>query len=139
MRCGYRVIGFLVFTIAFSVYGWSQSNASPAPAQAPKTTPQVKKQTTPGREMGRGGEDIGKGVAKGTADLVKGTAGGVGNLARGNVGSAGASFGKGVGSMGKNVTVGTVKGAAKIGKGLGGEFKKLGKKSKHQDETGEKQ
>jgi len=37
----------------------------------------------------------------------------------------GASLGKGAGGLGKNVTVGTGKGVGKIGKGVGGELKKL--------------
>jgi hypothetical protein len=39
-----------------------------------------------------------------------------------------------VAGLGKNVTVGTCKGVGKIGKGVGGEFKKLGGKSKKKDE-----
>jgi len=134
MRSGLRVMCFLAGTLAFGLYGWTQSSTNPTSADAQKTTSQVKKKTAPGKEIGKGGEAIGKGVAKGTGNLAKGTAGSVGNLARGNVGGAGASLGKGVGGMGKNVAVSTGKGAFKIGKGLGGEFKKLGKRSKQEDE-----
>ena len=38
--------------------------------------------------------------------------------------------------MGKNVAVGAGKGAGKLGKGVGGEFKKLGNKSRgHEGKT----
>jgi hypothetical protein len=47
--------------------------------------------------------------------------------------------GKGVGGFGKNAGVGTGKGVAKIGKGAGGEFKKLGHKSAKKDEKNEQQ
>lgn len=125
MRKGIRIVGFLLATGVFGVYGWCQPSPGTPSALPPKTVRQDKKNSGPGKEMGKGGEDIGKGAAKGTGDLVKGTAGGVGHLAQGNLGSAGASFGKGVGGLGKNVTVGTGKGLGKIAKGLGGVFKKL--------------
>lgn len=44
------------------------------------------------------------------------------------------SLGKGAGGMGESVAVGTAKGVGKIGKGVVGEFKKLGGKSKQHDE-----
>jgi len=136
MRSAFRTACFLAIISVFGIYGWSQPNPAPNTnsADTHKTTPQDKKKTGPGKEMGKGGGDIGKGVAKGTGDMAKGTAGAAGNLARGNVGSAGASLGKGAGGMGKNVAVGTGKGVGKIGKGVGGEFKKLGGKSKQSTE-----
>jgi hypothetical protein len=133
MRSGVRLVCLLAVACVSSECGWSQSNPSPtsvdpqkpAVVDTQKATHQEIKKTGPGKEMGKGGEDIGVGAAKGTGDLAKGTAGAAGNLAHGNVGGAGASFGKGVGGMGKNVAVGTAKGAGKIGKGLGGELKKF--------------
>ena len=125
MRTEFRAMCLLACALALGSLGLSQSAASPAPASKHKTDPHVDKRTGPGKQMGKGGKDIGVGVAKGTGDLAKGTAGGVGNLARGNFGGAGASLGKGAGGMGKNVGVGTVKGTAKIGKGVGRELKKL--------------
>jgi hypothetical protein len=126
----------LGFTLAITC-AWAQSNPDQSSAEPQKANQEVKHtekgkqhKRGPGKEMGKGGEDVGVGVAKGTGDLAKGTAGGVGNLARGNVGGAGASFGKGAAGFGKNVTVGTAKGVGKIGKGVGGEFKKIGGKSK---------
>ena len=46
------------------------------------------------------------------------------------VAGAGASLGKGAVGFGKNTAVGTTKGVGKIGKGFGGEIKKLDRKSK---------
>jgi hypothetical protein len=43
-------------------------------------------------------------------------------------------LGKSAGGLGKNVAVGAGKGVSKLGKGIGGEFKKLGDKSKGQEE-----
>lgn len=134
MRSAVRIVLFFTVTCTFGVHGWSQSSPATTSTDTEKTAPQDKKKTGPGKEMGKGGEDIGKGAAKGTGDLAKGTAGAVGNLARGNVGGAGASLGKGAAGMGKNVAVGTGKGVGKIGKGIGGEFKRLGGKSKQHDE-----
>jgi hypothetical protein len=130
MKSVVRLICLGALGFALAVGGWSQSSPDRASVEPQKTKPKQRHTRTPGREMAKGGEDIGKGVAKGTGDLAKGTAGSVGALARGNVGRAGASFGKGVAGLGKNVTVGTGKGMGKIGKGLGGEFKKLGGKSR---------
>ena len=130
MKPAYEMICCLALTLAIAFPGWSQSNANQDSTHVQKAVQKKETSKGPGKEMGHGGEDIGKGAAKGTADLGKGVAGGVGNLAKGNVGGAGASVGKGVGGFGKDVGVGTGKGLGKIGKGVGGEFKKLGKKSK---------
>jgi hypothetical protein len=134
MRSAFRIVIFLTVTCSFGVLGWSQSSPATTSADPQKTAHEDKQKTGPGKEMGKGGEDIGKGAAKGTGELAKGTAGAVGNLAQGNVGSAGVSLGKGAAGMAKNVAVGTGKGVGKIGKGIGGEFKKLGAKSKPHDE-----
>ena len=123
-----KVIGVLVFALMVTSTGFSQSNAGSGSSTDANTTSRKNNKTTPGKEIGHGGEDIGKGVAKGSADLGKGVAGGVGDLATGHGVGAASSVGKGTAGFGKNVGVGTGKGAGKIGKGVGGEFKKLGKK-----------
>ena len=125
MRSGFGPICLLAVSLAFGVYGWSQSPSNSSSVDTRKTDSHVAKRTGPGKQMGNGGKDIGVGVAKGTGDLAKGTAGSVGNLARGNFSGAGASLGRGAGGMGKNVGVGTAKGTVKIGKGVGRELKKL--------------
>ncbi len=136
MRVRLRVICLVGLSVLLPALGWSQtattgSTASPPPAPQ-RTAPAVKSSGGPGRQMGRGGEDIGLGVAKGTGELAKGTAGGVASLAHGNFGGAGASLGRGAFGMGKNVTVGSAKGFTKIGKGIGGEFRKHGHKSRRE-------
>jgi hypothetical protein len=130
MKFGFRAICLFILGAAFAVCGWSQSSANQDSKNSPTTVHSEKKPAGQGKEMGKGGEDIGKGVAKGTSDLAKGTAGSVGNLAHGNVGGAGASLAKGTKGLGENVAVGTGKGAGKIGKGIGGEIKKVHHKSK---------
>lgn len=128
------IVGFFAFFLAFALPAFSQSTPSQNPTPATQQTVNKKeKKDKPGKEIAHGGGDIGKGAAKGSADLGKGVAGGVGNLATGNVGGAATSVGKGGAGFGKNVAVGTGKGTAKIGKGLGGEFKKLHKKSKKEE------
>jgi len=125
MKNGFRIVCFLVVIGAFGVCGWAQSPAATTPSPSQETVRQNKKHSGPVKEMGKGGEDIGIGVARGTGDLAKGAGSAVGNLARGNVGSAGASLGKGAAGLGKNVTVGAGKGLGWIAKGIGGELKKL--------------
>ena len=140
MKTTVHIVIFLVATCALGVYGWSQSNSTPSPNPTPAKTQDSAGRSTnktgSGKEMEKGGEDIGKGAAKGTGDMAKGTAGAVGNLAHGNLSGAGASLGKGAGGLGKNVAVGSGKGFGKIGKGLGGEFKKIGGKPKRHGEKG---
>lgn len=85
-----------------------------------------KKASGPGKEMARGGGDIGTGAAKGAGDLGKGAAYGAGNLVTGHPVKATVSVGKGAGGAVKNVGVGAGRGFGKIGKGIGGEFKKIG-------------
>jgi len=130
MRLKLRMICPLVLALTFALTGLSQSSADQDSSTGPKTVRRTNDNSGPAKQMGRGGEDIGKGVAKGSADLGKGVAGGVGNLATGHGVGAAASVGKGAAGLGKNVGVGTGKGAGKIGKGIGGEFKKLGRKSR---------
>lgn len=118
LACG----AILIFTAAVSLPAQTAHDDSAA-----KSVHKDKVQK-PGKELARGGEDIGKGAAKGSADLGKGIASGAGNLATGNVGGAGASLGKGAAGFGKNVGSGAAKGTAKIGKGVGGELKKIHRK-----------
>ena len=88
-----------------------------------------KGKSSPGKEIGKGGEDIGKGAGKGAVSMGKGTAGAAGDLVTLHPVDAGASLGKGAAGLGKNVGVGSAKGGVKIGKGVGGGLKKLGKKA----------
>jgi len=97
--------------------------------------------TSPGKDVGKGGEDVGKGAAKGAESLGKGTAGAAGNLATLHPGNAAADLGKGAAGAGKDVGVGAGKGAGKIGKGsakgvgkLGGKVFHKGSKNKAKDD-----
>ena len=84
-----------------------------------------RKPPDPGGEISRGAGNIGTGAAKGAGDLAKGTAKGAVSLATLHPIDAGVSMGKGIGAAGKDVTVGTVKGTAKIGKCAGKALKKI--------------
>ena len=132
MRRGFRMFCLFVVALAFAVCGWSQSSTDQKPAETQQASHSAKKTTGPAKEMGKGSADIGKGVAKGTGDLAKGTAGSVASLAHGNFGGAGTSLGRGAFGMGKDVTVGSAKGFTKIGKGIRGEFRKHGHKSRRE-------
>ena len=79
----------------------------------------------PGKEIGSGAGDIGKGAAKGAGNLGE-------RHRQGRTGSGDAAsdqrgdFGRQRrGVAGKDVAVGTVKGTGKIGKGIGKAVKKL--------------
>ena len=101
-----------------------------------KSAHQQQKSVSPGKEVGRGGKDIGKGAGKGAGSMAKGTAGAAGDLVTLHPIDAGASLGKGAGGLGKDVGVGTAKGAAKIGKGAGEGVGKLGGKIVHHGKKG---
>src|SRR6202051_3974619 len=107
---------------------------NPPPDQGTAQTQSVQKdknqkvESGSGKEIGKGGEDIGRGAGKGAESLGKGTAGAAGNLATLHPGKAATDLGKGAGGAGKDVGVGTGKGAAKIGKGSAKGIGKLGKK-----------
>jgi hypothetical protein len=102
-----------------------------AQTQSAQKDKKQKDATSPGKEVGKGSEDVGKGAAKGAGSLGKGTAGAAGNLATLHPGNAAADLGKGAAGAGKDVGVGTGKGAAKIGKGSAKGLGKLGKKIVH--------
>jgi hypothetical protein len=83
---------------------------------------------SPGKEVGKGAEDIAKGAGKGAESMGKGTARAAGNLVTLHPGHAAADLGRGAAGAGKDVGVGTGKGAAKIGKGSAKGIGRLGKK-----------
>lgn len=119
----------LALIIILALPDFGQSNTGQESNPAPQSSASKDKTNSPGKEIGHGGEDIGKGAAKGSVDLGKGALGGAGNLATGHPIDAGASVGKGAIGFGKNVGVGAAKGTYKIGKGIGGLIKKRGRKS----------
>ena len=79
----------------------------------------------PGKEIGSGAGDIGKGAAKGAGNVAKGTGKGALDLVTLHPINAATALGKGAGTGGKDVAVGTVKGTGKIGKGIGKAVKKI--------------
>jgi hypothetical protein len=97
--------------------GFAQSVAEPPPSRA--------QGPGPGRQIGSGVGTIGLGAAKGAGHLALGTAKGLGQLLTLHPIGAGVSIAKGAGTAGKDVTVGTVRGTGKIGKGVGRELKKI--------------
>ena len=129
MKSEFILLSCIAFLLVFVSPGSCQSNTQQESTTAPQSSARKVQSNTPGKEIGHGGEDIGKGAAKGSLDLGKGVVGGAGNLATGHPIDAGASVGKGAIGFGKNVGVGAGKGTYKIGKGIGGLFKKLGRKS----------
>lgn len=109
-----------------------QNQAVSQPQSAPHAHDKDQKPgTSPGKDVGKGGEDIGKGTAKGAGSLGKGTAGAVGNAATLHPGGAAADLGKGAAGAGKHVGVGAGKGAGKIGEGSAKGIGKLGGKIFH--------
>jgi hypothetical protein len=109
----------------------SSSDTKPDTKHDKKHDKHEKAATSPGHDVGKGGEDIGKGTAKGAGSLGKGTAEGAGNLATLHPGKAGADLGKGAAGAGKDVGVGAGKGAGKLGEGGAKGLGKLGHKIFH--------
>lgn len=126
----------IALILTFALPGFSQSATNQDSTTAQKEVHKKKKNKGPGKEMGQGGEDIGKGAVKGAADLGEGAAGTAGNLATGNVIGAGISAGKGVVGGGTHMGIGAAKGTYKIGKGAGGLIRKLVRRSGKKNENG---
>jgi hypothetical protein len=97
---------------ALLVCAWAQSD-------------EPKRDRGPGKVIGSGAGDIGKGAAKGAGNLAKGTGKGAVDLVTLHPINAATSLGKGAAMGGKDVGVGAVKGTGKIGKGVGKAIKKL--------------
>jgi hypothetical protein len=121
------ILGFLSLP-AFARPANPPQDAGTTQTQSVEQGKKKKVEPSPGREIGKGGEDVGNGAGKGAESLGKGTAGAAGNLVTLHPGNAAADLGKGAGGAGKDVGVGTGKGVAKIGKGSAKGIGKLGKK-----------
>ena len=78
---------------------------------------------TPGKEVSKGGAQVGMGLVEGTKDFAVGTGTAVGNLAHGKGQAAGQSFSKGATGAGKDLT-NSGKGTQEVGKGVADKFKK---------------
>jgi len=113
---------------AFARPAYSPQDQGTAETQSVQKGKKQKDERGSGKEIGKGGVDVGKGAGKGAESLGKGTAGAAGNLVTLHPGKAATDLGKGAGGAGKDVGVGTGKGAAKIGKGSAKGVGRLGKK-----------
>jgi hypothetical protein len=100
------------------VCAWAQS-------QPDTSTGNQKHDRGPGKEIGSGAGDIGKGTAKAAGNVAKGAGKGAVDLVTLHPINAATSVGKGAAVGGKDLAVGTVKGTGKIGKGVGKAIKKL--------------
>ena len=122
-------IRYTPLILALTAFGWAQQPAPQEPARQDQDTRETSQQrkAEPGaaHEIGSGAGNIGVGAAKGAGDLAKGAAKGVGNLATLHPIDASVSVGKGAVAAGKDVGVATVKGGAKITKGIGKAFRKI--------------
>ena len=103
---------YICLSLALAAGVWAQSD-------------EPQREPGPGREIGSGAGDIGKGAAKGAGNLAKGTGQGALDLVTLHPIDAAASVGKGAVLAGKDVSVGTVKGTGKMGRGIGRAIKKL--------------
>jgi hypothetical protein len=81
------------------------------------------KTVTPGKEVTKGGGQVGMGIVEGTKDFAVGAGTAVGNLAHGKGQAAGKSFTKGATGAGKDLT-NSGKGTQEVGKGVADKFKK---------------
>ena len=92
---------------------WAQSGQAPRPERGP------------GKEISSGAASIGTGAAKGAAAAGMGTAKAAADLVTLHPINAGATAGRAAGAAGKDITVGAVKGTARITKGVAKGLKKL--------------
>jgi hypothetical protein len=102
----------------------SRDQNAETPAKAEKAHKQ-KKNKSAAAEIGGGVGAVGGGAAKGAGSAATGVGKGALDLATLHPIDAGAAVGTGAVKAGKDVTVGSVKGAGKIGKGVGKAVKKI--------------
>jgi hypothetical protein len=111
---------FSALTLATASFGQSPQ------ADTPTKTGKVKKpKKGAAAEVGSGVGTAAGGFAKGAASAASGAAKGAVDLATLHPIDAGAAVGTGAAKAGKDVTVGSVKGVGKIGKGVGHALKKI--------------
>ncbi len=111
-RASNDVMKCLLLILAMSACAWAQ-------------TEEPRHSRGPGKEIGSGAGDIGKGAAKGVGNVAKGTGKGALDLVTLHPINAATSVGKGAAVGGKDAGVGALKGTGKIGKGIGKAIKKL--------------
>jgi hypothetical protein len=118
--CVSLAVKYILLILALVVCAWTQSQP-----EQPKNHPEQRHDRGPGKEIGSGAGDVGKGAAKGAGNVAKDTGKSALDLVTLHPINAATSVGKGAAVGGKDVAEGTVKGTGKIGKGIGKAFKKL--------------
>jgi hypothetical protein len=111
---------FSVFALASASFGQSTQTEIPV-----KTEKAKKPQKGAAAEVGSGVGTAAGGAAKGAGSAASGVAKGAADLATLHPIDAGAAVGTGAAKAGKDVTVGSVKGVGKVGKGVGHVLKKI--------------
>ena len=103
---------------------WAQQNPDSGPS-ADEPLPPRHSAPSAKHDIGAGAGDIGIGAAKGAGHAAKGVGKGTLDLVTLHPVNAAGAMGKGAVQAGKDVTVGTARGGARIGRGVGKLFKKL--------------
>lgn len=116
-----RAFVFCTALVLASV-SFAQSTKSDPPANSEKAK---KPKKGAAAEVGSGVGTAASGVAKGAGSAAAGVGKGAVDLATLHPIDAGAAIGTGAVKAGKDVTVGSVKGVGKIGKGVGHALKKI--------------
>jgi hypothetical protein len=115
-----------VVVLALASVSFAQSAQHEFPGQQhEKATKSKKHGKGTAALIGGGAGSVVSGVAKGAGSVATGVGKGAVDLATLHPIDAGAAIGTGAFKAGKDVTVGSVKGAGKIGKGVGHAVKKV--------------
>jgi hypothetical protein len=114
----------LFFALALASLSFGQSQQTDTPVKKEKVK-KHKPQKGTAADVGSGVGTAAGGVAKGAGSAASGAGKGAVDLATLHPIDAGAAAGTGAVKAGKDVTVGSVKGAGKIGKGVGHALKKI--------------
>jgi len=111
---------FSALALAVASHAQSQQDDAPARTEKPK-----KPKKSGGHEIGSGLGSAAGGVAKGAGNAAAGAGNAAADLATLHPIDAGVAAGTGAAKAGKDVTVGSAKGAGKIGKGVGHVLRKV--------------
>jgi hypothetical protein len=114
-----------VLLSAFALTSSASFGQSPQTDIPAKTEKAKKPKKGAAGDVGSGVGSAAGGIAKGAGSAASGAAKGAADLATLHPIDAGAAVGTGAAKAGKDVTVGSVKGVGKIGKGVGHLLKKV--------------
>src|SRR5579863_9108491 len=109
----------LIICLALVMAAFAQSSPDDTNAQQPHSAKPKKPKKGAASEVGSGAGSIAGGTAKGAGHAAQGVGKGVADVATLHPVDGAAAIGTGAAKAGKDVTVGTVKGVGKIGKGVG--------------------